>query len=176
MSEYKIIKGIKDNFGIVACGFLISAVAIVGVTNMGNMGEVVYRGKNIKGQDIVYEEGRFSLLNKYDFTSNKMVVKQGDKVYTLVDLRDKTSIDWRNEKKPDFEKDMLEEVIIRDGNTILKYDPSDINTETIDGKHVKIVFENANSLYNNSRVEIRDTLREQYKCKHKIIEEDFLQK
>ena len=159
---------------IVAGALIIGALA--GMRGCAkNIGEEVYRG-NINGQEVVYEENRFSLVSGWydtDFEKNVMRVKEDGKEYFFQDLGNETSINWRSQTIPQFEGDSLEKVVVKEGDLIRKYSIEDINDSTLDGIHAKEVFERANAIYNQLRTQIREKLRSDYQKKLQSVESVF---
>ncbi len=106
-----IYHGSKRHAGKILAGCLI-VVASVGIRScIKNMGEEVYKG-NIDGYSIVYEENRFTPDSSSALEKNRMTAKKGDITYLFEDDTKETTIDWKNQRKPSFEEDNLEKIVI----------------------------------------------------------------
>ena len=114
-------------------------------------GDEIYNDM-IDQKHVLYQEGRYGGAN------NRMVVKDGDTLYDLYDIAEETKI---NDNKIDNEQ--LEIIVIKDKTGKRKYGVSDINEDTLSGKHAKPVFEECNRMYNRFRGNIRDNITKQYK-------------
>ncbi len=161
----------KRNAGkIVAIAVIVGALA--GIKGyIDRIGEEIYRG-NIKGQKVVYEEGRFNTFETpRHFITNKMTVSNGETTYVLFDEKDETPISWKQETAPEYNTDKLEKVVIKTSSETREYDIDDINTETLNGRHAGVVFYEANAMYNNLRTQIRKQLRSDYQKLLTSIEE-----
>jgi hypothetical protein len=145
---------------------------LVGITGLNKyMGEEVFRG-NIDGQDVVYEEGIFNLIETArNPIHNKMTVSKGVTTYTLLDDVDQNPISWKQDTAPDYVSDTLEQVVIRNPEGTRKYDISHIDTETLDGKHAQNIFDKTNKMYNDLRTKIREKLRSDYQKELGSIED-----
>src|SRR3989344_4979205 len=153
-------------FKVVAGTLIIAGLAEM----IRNIGEEVYRG-NIDDQEVVYEEGIANIVEtKRDFLGNKMTVSKGNTTYILLDEKDKTPISWKQETAPEYNADKLEKVVIKTSSETRIYDIDDINAETLDGKHAGVVFDEANTIYNNLRTHIREQLRSDYQKRLSPIE------
>lgn len=141
-------------------------------------GEEVYRG-TINGREVLYTENVSDgeLNNK----RNVMTIIDGGKKYTLYDLSDSTDIDWRNDRKPEFENDEVEWIVIEtgeiregehnkwltefyhidDGTELLTHfgSMSDWHPETLDERSKRDFFLEVNTAYNNLRQIIREKRR-----------------
>ena len=99
---------------------------------------------------------------------NIMKVSTGDTSYVFEDFSARvfgpaiTSIDWETKTEPNFRKDVLNWATIEYPGFISKYSESDINDNTIEGRHKKVVFNNMNNWYHQLRGQLRDSLRARY--------------
>ncbi len=165
----RICQGVKKYATEIVTGVAIVGAA-VGIRSCAkNMGEEVYRG-NINDKEVVYEEGRFSLKGDAMLRENRMRVKKGDITYIFEDISKETNIDWKKELEPDFKNDKLEKVVIDYGDK-REYFHLKISDSSLDGKHTKKIFDEANSMYSELRTKIREQLREDYQKQLKSIEQ-----
>ena len=179
----------KGTIAKITASIILGGLSILGLRSCG---EEVYNG-SIDGMDVVYEENLFSGgFGRSDFLidgKNQMtLVDEKGIEYRLIDSTSETNINWRNKSKPDFEKDRLEVVVIRerDGEDKITYDkrtykiPSNFvlddgwnswSPDLIAEQHKKDVFVRCNALYNHLRGRIREELRNGYETEHDKITE-----
>ena len=148
---------------IIAGGVLVIAF-IAAVLFYNFSGDIIYKD-TIEGKEVNYTENKIEPLN---IVYNVMIVQDGMKTYKMYDYDYDTSIDWKNENRPSFEKDNLEKIIIIDNGEEKTYDSAEKNLQTLDGKHVQAIFESNDALYNQLRNSIRAELRENYKRDHQL--------
>lgn len=155
---------------------ILASTILLGTTFTGisklveNIGEEVYRGE-IDEYSVVYEEGKISSQGNSSFIENRMTLKKGDVSYIFTDAAGETDIDWKNEIKPNFEKDKLEKIILKIGDELKTYNIffSDNLKYTIETKNKKEIFNKADLLYNSLREKIREELRNKYQQEQKTI-------
>lgn len=156
---------------------ILTGVLVVGAGFILNgCRKEIYNGM-IKGNQIIYEENISNIFSQGDWVRNEMTISNGDTTLIFRDsYMDKSGIDWKNQNKPDFENDELEEVVIKTPTETKEYSVFNINSEnfenleTMDTEHGKIIFDRANEIYNNFRKQIRKNLRSQHKTKLKSLE------
>jgi len=90
----------------------------------------------------------------------------------MVDLTDSTSINPDSEKKPDFEKDRLEEITVTKYGVSRKRESRDINSSA-EGRRIDRYFEKYNSFYNKFREYIRNDTIKNVKSNEDKREKDF---
>ncbi len=147
---------------IIVGGVLV--ITVVGAVIFYNIsGEVIYKG-TIEGKEVIYTENKIEPINR---VHNVMIVQEGMKIYKMYDY-DETSIDWKSENKPVFEKDQLDKLLIIENGEEKSYDASEKDPGQIDGQYVIAVFNDADTLYNQLRNSIRTELRENYKREHQL--------
>lgn len=162
---------------IVAGSIIVGTIAGIGGC-VKNMSEEIYRG-NIKGYSVVYEENRFTIEVSSNFQKNRMTAQKGDITYVFDDIINETNIDWENQQKPDFDKDILERVVIRKGDSSKKYSnpynnkKNSIDTSTLQGQRAQEVFNKANPLYKSLREKIRESLQNKYETEQKPFIDSF---
>jgi hypothetical protein len=155
----------KRHAGKIVAGAVIVG-ALAGVRGCVNsIGEEVYRG-NINGQEVVYEEGVQAILdrNEDNFAKNRMIVRNGDITYTLIDKKDEKGI-----QSPDFANQQLERILIESKTGTQKYDSKKEYGENLEDQHTKNIFEKGNSLYNDLRTKIRVDIESKYKTTEEQI-------
>ena len=151
-------------------GGIAGILGVVGILtwDIRNFGEEIYRGK-VDGYDVIYEEGR---VGGRSLRENRITIQKDGSEYVFEDCADKTDIDWKRGEKPSFEKDSLDEITIRMGNSKRSYSRIDnwghaIDNSTIEGEVVKKVFDQSDVLYNDLRTKIREELRSRYLLEQK---------
>lgn len=153
----------KRHAGKIVAGAVIVGV-LAGMTGYAkNMGEEVYRG-NINGQEVVYEEGRFSEKTGSLLTENRMVVKNGNQTYIFLDLSGENGVE-----SPDFEGQQLERIFINSETGNQSFYSQKEYEQNLDEQHTKSVFEKGNALYNSLRAEIRAEIKSGYKATEEQI-------
>jgi hypothetical protein len=162
MSKYQ--GGLQTIHKVIIITGIVLVVIVGGAILFYNLsGEVIFKG-SIEGKEVIYTEKKVAPINR---VHNTMIVQDQMKTYKMYDY-DETSIDWKNENKPNFEQDKLDKVIITENGEEKTYNASEKNPDFIDGQHVIKVFEQADELYNGLRNSIRTELREQYKREHQM--------
>ncbi|MBL7147840.1 MAG: hypothetical protein ISS82_03375 [Nanoarchaeota archaeon] len=174
MSRLKYLcQGVKQHIGKIVVG-VVTVGAFVGIRGCAkNMGKEIYRG-NINGQEVVYEEGRFSYWNKSMTTKNRLTIFRDDKTYILEDAVSETDIQWKRDDMPVLEKDELDGITIKEGKKMeFLYHNGEMgswNPTTIDDRRKKEIFERGNQMYNDLRTQIREQLRAQYEAQPNPLE------
>jgi len=146
-------------------GGILAAVALVGIHAAYpslRPYTVVYSGRVVDDYKVDYAEG--------EGYSKLTALKDGVTI-ELQDEEGSTPLGWNLDKKPVFERDTLEKVVVTDAKKKCKYHVSDISDTTLDGKHTKQVFAQANVLYHSLRTKIREGVRNDYLTDAKRVEE-----
>lgn len=156
-------------------GTVLFGTMITGILKaLDNIGKEVYRGE-INRYSIVYEEGRPSIGRETFFDKNIMNLKKGTISYEFKDVIDENVIDWKNEIKPNLEKDKLEKIILKIGDESKTYSKPHINNSNspyynnIDYRINEEIFSKSNLLYSSLREKIREELRNKYQQEQKIF-------
>ncbi len=122
---------------------------------------IVYSGR-VDDYKVDYAEG-----NGY----SKLTVTKDGVTVELKDEEGSTSLAWNQDKKPPFEKDTLEKIVVTDSKKTRSYAVSEKSDATLDGKHTKQVFVQGNALYTSLRTRIREELRNDYLADAQHVEE-----
>lgn len=131
-----------------ACGALL--VAYKGLTGEGS--ERIYDG-SIAGYSVGYNEGE---------DENRLRIKDGSHEYGFVDSEGKTDIDWKANRKPQFERDRLERVeIYRPGRRVV-VTREDIDLHSITGEQARKLFDSSDKTYALVRGAVRQRVRGNY--------------
>ena len=128
-----------------------------------------YPTMEIDGYSVDYTEDKFKLTSFATFEENIMTATKDGITYVFEDWYRETIIDWRSLEKPDFEKNLLEIIIIKNGDSSKTYDASLINEPTLQGQITKEVFGKLNPLYNYLRTVVRKRMQEDYKKNEKNL-------
>ena len=110
--------------GILVASVGLALTTLMGCYDTGYKGPPLdYKG-TINGQEITYHEDDLGIGAS---GQNRMIISRGGITYTLIDNFEETRIRWEEDQKPDFEKDLLENVHIESEKTRRSYYSKAIN-------------------------------------------------
>ena len=117
-----------------------------------------FSGNFKNGEKYVYREFVPNYNPIEGFYENVFFFTRNNKNYTLFDKRNETSINWKDETKPEFEKDTLEKVIIEDGDgkRVYELDGKNDSFEKVKAYNIIATF---SIIYNEFRSNMRNDLR-----------------
>lgn len=139
------------------------------------MAKYVYRGK-INGHNVIYKEG--CLHGPLDYSEGGLrqnimeVVTESRKKFKFRSWTDYIYILESLAEQRRYQPDSLNEVVIKEKGKKLSYNARDIDSNTLEGKRIKLVFEKSNQLYNEIRQEIFKKLKEEYSKKEPSLLKD----
>ncbi len=142
-------------------------VLIGGILTLGGCGSFNHNGNidlsddpgSPRVVDVHYNEGIPCFYQDADdLNMNRMIIKEGDTLYKLLDMLNERSITAHN-----YECQELERIVIKEkGQEEKTYTINDKKGDSLKVHHARRVFDRCNALYNKARSKLRDKVKEQH--------------
>ncbi len=139
-------------------------------------GEPLVKDEEINGKFVTYIEGDFTPNPLQGFNKNVMKVYDPETgaSYILRDTNKETDIEYSSRKRPAFNKDIPERMVVKVGSEKREYEKNPDHDNDLDYDHsIRMIAEGTNE-YNSLRTAIREHLREKRIAENKEFEDAFI--